>query len=195
MALRASMIFWPFLLAAACANHRDFLPRENPNGCGPGGQPAAVYPVVAGEARGEVRLWSRGSGRADGGVDAPTEVHVGFELENTGSVPLRLAAEVLQLDELLVGEERYVEVRPARTAGAPLAEPGRSTRFEAWFRPARGGPRDVVGFAVRFRIDAGERPVLVQVTPFAPFVVRDPYPYDPWFWGPPYPMHRHYHRW
>ena len=55
------------LLATACVDQRYFAPRENENGFGPGGHPAAVYPLLGEDAAGEVRVWSRGSrGDTDG---------------------------------------------------------------------------------------------------------------------------------
>lgn len=190
--------WWSLVLvaAAACANHRNFVPRENLNGWGPGGQPAAVYPLASGEARGEVRLWSRGSDPGVGPDAGVTEVHVGFELENTGSVPLQLAVDALQCDELVVGEQRLAGVAAATTEGEPSALPGTTTRFHAWFRPGTGTPRDVVAFAVRFRIDAVAAPVLLQVTPFVRFVPESPWHDDPWLWsGSGFGWAGHYRGW
>jgi len=168
--------------AAGCVNHRNFAPRENQNGCGPGGQPAAVYPIQAGDAQGELRLWSGGS---DAAGDEVTEVHVGFEVENVGALPLRIAIEDVRCDEILVGGQRLENVPIARFEGQPAAQPGAVARLDVWFRPGTGRPRDVTGFAVRFQVRAGETAVLTQVTPFAPFVpARDPLHDDPWFWRP-----------
>ncbi len=193
-------VCWSLMLvaaAAACANHRNFVPRENLNGWGPGGQPAAVYAVANGEANGEVRVWSRGSDPGLGPDAGISEVHVGFEVENTGSVPLQLALDALQCDELVVGEQHLTGVAPAFTEGEPMAAPGTTTRFHVWFRPGIGTPRDVVAFAVRFRIDAGAAPVLLQVTPFVRFVPGNPWHDDPYRWSGGFGLgwSSHYHSW
>ena len=74
--MRAAALFC--LLSAACATDRHFAPRENRNGEGPSGEPAAVY-ALAPPLQGEVRLWSDGAARTEiDGKDA-TRVHVGFE--------------------------------------------------------------------------------------------------------------------
>ena len=85
--------FWLslLLLSCACSNHRYFVPRENTNGTGPGGYPAAVYRIdagVLGGAVGEVRVWSEGAHFVDTEDDEVVELHLGFEIENTSTVPL-----------------------------------------------------------------------------------------------------------
>lgn len=185
------------VLPAACASHRNFTPRENQNGYGPGGQPAAVYALAGDRARGEVRLWSRGSDPAPAPEAELAEVHVGFELENTGQVPLQLAVADLQCDEIWVGEQRLAGVRAVRTEGDPVAAPGTTARFQAWFPVGAVGAREVAGFAVRFRVDAEAVPLLLQVTPFAPFVAESSAYDDPWFWrgGFGFGWHSRYRRW
>jgi len=195
---RFQVLVWLWLAAAgACASHRNFTPRENQNGSGPGGQPAAVYAIAVGDARGEVRLWSGGSAAVDVDGAAVSELHLGFEIENTGKQPLHLVPEALQCDELWVGEQRLQGLSPVRTAGQPLAAPGTTTRFEAWFRPDLGGPRDIEAFAVRFRVDGPEGELLTQVTPFSPYLPRGSRYDDPWYWrsGVGFGFYGHYRRW
>lgn len=170
------------LLCSACANHRYFAPRENQNGTGPGGYPAAVYALQAEGVLGEVRLWSRGSSKNDS--DPPAiELHLGFEVENTGSTPLELDLGVLRLDELWIDTAPQGPLRPAWISGDAVAQPGATARFDAWFQPpgARSA-RTIDAFQVRFQVRSGERVVLLQVTPFEPWRPPDPYD-DPWYWG------------
>jgi hypothetical protein len=83
------------------------------------------------------------------------------------------------------------KLAPARIEGNPIAMPGTTSRFEAMFLPATTVPGDLDSFSIRFRILAGERTVLSQVTPFVPrahdgggggntYVALGP----AWGWGP-----------
>ncbi|MDO8348836.1 MAG: hypothetical protein Q7T30_01275 [Planctomycetota bacterium] len=178
-------LLWTLLaLAPACASHRNFAPRENCNGQGPGRQPAAVYPVQADGAAGEVRVWSAGSSRRDGAGPEGTEVHLGFEIENTGSQPLRLDLESLRCDELRAGDEVLGPLPAARVEGNPEAAPGTTGRVDAWFLPGPGiAPRDVDSFAARFVVRCADQAVCNQVTPFQPYSPDSHYRHDPWLWG------------
>lgn len=170
------------LLCAACADFRYYAPRENQNGAGPNGHPAAVYALAADDAnaRGELRLWSRGaSGQhfedQDGRDVHRVEVHVGFELENTGYVPLELVA--------IRGEAGRLSL--VRTEGEATAGPGQTARLDTWLLATDvASARDLDAFAIRFEVLAQERPILRQVTPFGPWSPPDPRRDDPWFFGP-----------
>lgn len=186
-------------LAAGCSGARLFAPRENQNGFGPTGQPAAVYALAvvttAGEehARGEVRLWSDGAHATDSNGDDRTTLHAGFELENTGRAPLSLDLSSLTADLQLAGAgagagdgEPVRGLRPLRTAGAAEAGPGTQSRLDVWFEPRRAdgtlaAPSDVRAFDLRWSIRAGDTVVLQQVTPFAPYVLEPSPWYDPWY--------------
>jgi hypothetical protein len=187
------------LLCTACVDHRYFAPRENLNGTGPGNHPAAVYPFAADAAVGEVRIWSRGSHPlGDEDEEYIAEVHVGFELENNGAVPLQLDVDNLQCEGMVIGEKELRGPKPVRTSGKGLAESGTTARVDLWFRPGpEVEPRDVVAFTVRFAVTANGAPVLQQLVPFAPYVREDyyhPYRYDPWMWGWGFGVGIHYCR-
>lgn len=171
------------LSVCGCVDQRYFAPRENRNGTGPGGYPAAVYPFAS-EGRdvdGELRIWSRGaSGEADDrDPDAyRVEVHVGFELENNGETPLELAGVRSERDDLSL----------VRIEGEARAAPGSTARVDSWFlAPGASSAADVSDFAIRHEVVAGDRKVLNQVTPFSFWYRPDPRDYDPWFFG-----HRRY---
>jgi hypothetical protein len=102
------------VLLIGCSSGRYFAPRENQNGTGPQGSPAAVYPLTdpGGEVLGELRLWSMGAQRHREGSAETTRLHLGFELENLGAEPLRLGPE-----DILVQA-----VRPAPDGDDPAAE-------------------------------------------------------------------------
>ena len=175
------------LVAGACSSHRYFMPRENNNGTGPGWYPAAVYPVAAGAAAGEVRVWSRGCYYGEADDAEAVELHLGFEIENTGSVPLAVDAGSVRCEDLSIGAQRLAGGAPARRQGDTEAGPGATARFDLFFRldEARA-PRDVSGFSVRFQVLAASQPVLAQVTPFVPYIASYYGCRDPWFWGPGY---------
>lgn len=170
------------VLCTACVNQRDFAPRENRNGEGPTGRPAAVYPVGAPPGLGEVRLWSSGArGLEVDGVEV-VEIGVGFELENTGAAPLVLDTGSLRCVDVQVGEQSLPELGPVRVEGSATVSPGSRTRVDVAFRPAGvERARDISAFAVRFRVLAGTETALEQVTPFVPYV-RDPGYDDDWRW-------------
>ena len=175
------------LFAAGCANHRYFAPRENANGTGPDGHPAAVYAMPP-PVQGDVRVWSQGTRMAeDDGVEE-VELRVGFEIENTGTAVLAIEPGSIQCDEVEYTEGTLTAVRPVATEGVQDAQPGDSTRFDVVFRlPDVRGPRDVDGFTLRFRVTAAGQPLLTQVTPFVPYVIEnrhgDWYGGHGWYWG------------
>ncbi|MBX3462879.1 MAG: hypothetical protein KF830_06890 [Planctomycetes bacterium] len=188
MRVRGLLVVVLAFVFGGCALPRAFMPRENRNGTGPEGHPAAVYALGGVPPVGEVRLWSGGAERADGGV----ELHLGFELENTSAEPIALdLASLLCADVWVAGRPLAASVSPARLEGAAEAGPGGSAWLDAWFRLDAGRPRDVDAFTVRFRVLAGERELLAQATPFLPLVVDDGWR-DEWFlwyggyWGRPY---------
>lgn len=180
----------PLLVCAAgCWQPRYFAPRENRNGYGPGGAPAAVYNVVRdGDpgVAGEVRLWS------DGAVASYTEqdeevvdVHLGFEIENTGERPLRIDPAAIVVEELFVDGLLQERLVPTVVSGSGDAAPGTTSRLDLSFRPPTTRPAAVDGFAVRFGVGDGTGEVFEQVTPFAPWVRAS----RSWFvtsWGPGY---------
>ncbi|HEX5051127.1 MAG TPA: hypothetical protein VFZ65_05110 [Planctomycetota bacterium] len=176
-------------LLGACANPRYFAPRENVNGSGPGGYPAAVYPIADGAAMGEVRVWSAGTRAIEveenGEPREIVELHAGFEVENTGAEALALDVAAVTCEDLQIGALRIESLSPVSTVGQARAEPGKTVRLEAFFRPGPAErPRDVASFSLRFRVTAGDRPVLVQVTPFEPYAPAY-YWHDDWAWGYP----------
>jgi len=199
-------------VAAGCAGARLFAPRENQNGFGPTGQPSATYPIaVVGDqgeerGRGDVRLWSDGAHATDAEGDDQTTLHVGFELENTGSVPLAIDVAAIAVEARLRdgdGDETVRGLRPVRTAGGAEAAPGTTSRLDLWFEPRRrdgelAEPSDVRAFELRWAVLAGGTVVLQQVTPFSPYVMEPSPWYDPWY-DPWHSWHfggcGHWHRW
>lgn len=198
MSMRRSALGIVFLvgvagLAPGCVDQRYFAPRENENGTGPSGFPAAIYPFAesAGEQviAGEVRLWSdggRGEDRIiegeDGEVfDRRVEVHVGFEVENTGDRPVELGGIRAEGPELAL----------VRVDGSTRAGPGQTARVDTWFHaPEARSTREVSDFAVRYTVVADDEPIVTQVTPFSTWrptaayggPVRRFYG-GPWGWG------------
>jgi len=169
-------------LFAGCSTHRYFTPRENVNGTGPGGYPAAVYPLGAAPATGEVRVWSRGAHLVETEAGEVVELHVGFELENTGSEAVAVDVGALQCTDVWVDGQRLAALPPVRVEGEAEAAPGGGARLDAWFRPAAARPRAIDGFSLRFQVRAGDRTLLTQVTPFATYVQSDRWHDDHMFW-------------
>jgi hypothetical protein len=168
---------------AGCSSPRYFTPRENVNGTGPGGYPAAVYPLGGAPSVGEVRLWSRGAEVVETEAGDLVELHVGFELENTGSEPIGVDAGALQCADLWIDGQRQPALTPTRVAGQAEAAPGSSATLDAWFRPAAARPRAIDGFSLRFSVRAGDRVLLEQAVPFAPYVANDRWRDDRFFWS------------
>lgn len=173
-----------FAALAACGTSRQFAPRENVNGTGPTGWPAAVYPLAA-PAAGEVRLWSDGAVRREIDGEQVSRLLLGFELENTGTVPLRLDVEQLHVRELRGAGQVLPELQPIQVQGSPAAEPGGVARVDLEFDPGDVTPRAIDSFQVRWEVSAGEARY-AQVTPFLPWFPEPVYwdhPYWGWGWG------------
>jgi hypothetical protein len=182
--------FWFVLLAlpgAACWSPRYFTPRENVDATAPDGTPAAQYtvpaPAGATPPAAEVRVWSGGAQARFTDDDREiVELHVGFELENNGQVPLQLDLGTVACEELLLDGVLQPTLQPLRIQGDGTAPPGATARVDLTFEPATTVPRDVDRFAIRFVVREGEQPVLQQSTPFQPWV-RNYDDYHHRFWG------------
>lgn len=176
------------MLAAGCWQPRYFVPRENLNGTGPNGDAAAVYQIAHDErdARGEIRIWCEGAEAryTDAGAEV-VDLHIGFEIENTGPSPLELDLETVAIEELYVDGYLREPLTPETREGDGRAAPGTTARVDLRFRPPTTYPRDIDSFSLRFAVrdEAGE--MVGQVTPFSARPtgaalrgVGDP------FWGP-----------
>jgi hypothetical protein len=162
------------LLCTACWNPRYFAPREYADATGPGGMPAANYAIAPGTADGqptaELRVWSRGAkARFTDDDREVVELHVGFELENNGAVPLQLDLGSIVCEELMLDDELQPHLVPVRLDGDGTALPNSIARVDAIFEPATTHPSDIDGFAVRFRVGGDGGVVLQQLTPFDPW--------------------------
>jgi len=181
------------LLTVGCWQPRYFTPRENLNGTGPDGEPAALYQVRnddAAQSKGEVRIWSGGAKARY--IEADQEVvdlHVGFEIENTGAAPLELELDSLSLEELFVDGYLQAVQPPVTVSGSGQAAPGSTARVDVTFRPATTYPSEVDSFSVRFVMRDAAGNQVGQVTPFVPALqwrqvrtVNDPL-YGAYGWG------------
>ncbi|MBL8750229.1 MAG: hypothetical protein JNK78_13770 [Planctomycetes bacterium] len=179
---------WLLLLCCtACANQRWFAPRENRNGVGPDGSPAAVYAFgTAPDAErdgGELRVWAAGT-RFVPDRDDEVELVVGFELENHGAEPLALDTAALRCEAMTTDGQAATGLVPARWTGAAEAPAGGMARIGATFLlPECRHPRDLAQFTLQFRVVANGRPVLVQATPFLPWIPDNDWRDDGWWWG------------
>lgn len=169
--MRATVLLLMLFAQAACWSPRHFMPREHVDATGPRGQLAASYPVPAAEgaALGEVRVYAGpASAQYDDNDEEVVRLVVGFELENTGGEPFELDPASVRCEELMLDGLLQPTLAPVRIEGNPIAMPGATSRFEAMFLPATTVPGDLDSFSIRFRILAGERTALSQVTPFVP---------------------------
>lgn len=185
----------PLLLASTgCWQARYFAPRENRNGTGPSGYAAAVYDVAhpgGVDVSGEVRLWSDGArARFTEAEEEVVDLHVGFELENTGGLPIEIDPESVVVGDLYLDGRLQPPIKPHEVRGSGGAGPGATTRFDLVFRPATTVPRDIDGFEVRFSVRDGIAEMVRQATPFAPerppnqrVYYAAPGPYWGWGWG------------
>lgn len=169
--MRATLLLLLLSALAACWGPRHFMPREHVDAAGPRGQLAASYAVPAGEglSLGEVRVYAGPAvAQYDENDEEVVRLVVGFELENTSGEPFELDPASVRCEELMLDGLLQPTLAPARIEGSPIAMPGTTSRFEAMFLPATTVPGDIDSFSIRFRIQAGERTVLSQVTPFVP---------------------------
>lgn len=168
---RTALWLLPILACSAgCWQPRYFAPRENVNGTGPGGHSAAVYRVARSgdtDLDGELRLWSEGArARYAENDEEVVELHLGFELENTGERPFEIDLETLRLEEVFVDGVLQDPLPPATIDGSGYIGPGGTSRLDLLFRPGTTYPRSVDGFALRFEVydEAGD--IFEEVTPF-----------------------------
>lgn len=186
------LLLLPFV--AACASDRLFAPRENANGVGPTGRPAAVY-VLPAPARGEVRVWSDGGERREDG-GAATRLKLGFEVENTGTEPLELDPAAVRVTEVVVEDAPAGAAAPAATLQGPparlVAQPGTTARADLEFAvEGEVVPRSITGFAVHWSV-AGGGGSYAQITPFQTYYPDVDDRYDPWpWWGFGFGWHWH----
>jgi hypothetical protein len=191
--MRRLLLFALLLATQACWSPRAFTPRERVDAVGPGGVPAALYPIPAADAgaasSAEVRVWSQGAQARYADDDREiTELHIGFELENNGDRPLQLDLGALACEDLMIDGLLQEPLQPVRMDGDGTALPGRTARVDVLFEPATTHPRDIETFRIRFVVRDGEREVLRQVAPFGPWTrPRDDDPYWQasygWGWG------------
>lgn len=164
------------VLTAGCWQPRYFTPRENLNGTGPDGNPSAVYQIrhdLATETRGEVRVWSSGAKAYFADDDAEVvDLHVGFEVENTGEAPLELEVDSVGLEEVFVDGYLKDPLTPVKVKGSGQAAPGLTTRLDLVFRPPTSYPRDIDSFSVRFVVRDADGNRVGQLTPFVPDVLN-----------------------
>ncbi len=166
-----------------CVDVRYFVPSEPRNATGPGGVPASVYPFGASDVAGRVWVWSDGANgerTVGGSEDYRVEVHVGFELQNTGATAVELGDVRSTSDALEL----------ARSEGSTVVPPGETRRVDMWFAARNAtSALDVPDFAIRHSIVAGGIDVATQDTEFERFrAPRNPLDHDPyyrgWGWGP-----------
>ena len=172
------------LMWSSCATNRLFAPRENGNGSGPRGHPAAVYPLDQ-PAIGEVRLWSGGAQRVALAGGEVTRLNIGFELENTSPQPMRLDTQQMRVRSMVTDGDAIDELSPVTVSGPIEAAPEGTTRVQVEFEPGEEvWPRTIGGFDLHWTVIAdGQR--FSQVTPFEVFrpqpIYWDDDPY--WSWG------------
>ena len=170
------------LFGSACASSRLFAPRENLNGTGPQGHPAAVYRLDDSEI-GEVRLWSNGARRVELPEGAETRLKVGFELENNSKSPMRLDTQAMRVHAVVGSDSAAEELSPVTVEGPVEAAPDRMARVYVEFQPATEvGPRDIRSFEVHWSVLVDGRR-FPQVTPFTIFVPPPMYWDDDPYWG------------
>lgn len=180
---RLAVLF--LLLATACSSGRMFAPREARNGSGPTGMQAAVYGLPQPFA-GEVRVWCDGGRRAtpDGGGER-TELLLGFEVENTGTAPVRLDPAAVRVAGVVV-EGGRAEVVPAEPIpAAVVTAPGETGSLGLCFVVVGDvAPRSIEGFELRWQVEGEGEARYAQVTPFQTWV---PEPASRYYWRDPWP--------
>lgn len=217
--MRGLLVVPLLLLSAGCWQPRYFIPRENLNGTGPDGNASAVYAVRNGVAelntaelsaaelgqgqlgqapqvlssqkQGEVRLWSGGAETHYAEDDREVvDLHIGFELENTGDAPLELDVDSVKVEELFLDGYLQDYLEPHSVTGSGQVAPGTTARVDMVFRPDTTYPTEIDSFSVRFAVRDGKGQRVGQVTPFVPgsrwqrgATVQSPLGYGGFGWG------------
>lgn len=117
---------------------------------------AAHYRLRIGQhGAARVHVWSNGG--YIGTSDEPM-THVGFDIHNTGAVPLIFDVDALQLsvegdDDAALPPPKFVTVTPLGPAKIAI-EPGSSSMLDSYYE-LRSKPTDVDKMEVRWRLAAG----------------------------------------
>jgi hypothetical protein len=196
--LRSLLLVLLALFGLGCgASVQPFVPVAGVRVPAPEGPYTAAEIDLAGDAQrsGEVRVWSRGAYRTELEGRAVTLVHVGFELENRGSVPLQLDERRLSLDDVALADGTLQHVAPVRVEGNASVPPASTAHVDAYFSmPRRTWPDAVLAYRVAWLVQ-GEGRSYAERTEFeSPRAWRwyGGYAYYPGFWGwygAPYPYY------
>lgn len=176
------------LAFAGCAGQRAaFRPTERVLAETSAGLAQAVYDLPRAQGRaGEAKLWTDGIYREG----ERTIAHVGFEIENTGEVPIVLDLAALRLGEVKTASGTRGELVPTKTTGSAEVKPHSVGIIETFFAlPDDTQPRDIEEFRVIWSARIGEERH-AEFTPFVRIARRDDerqyyvVPFSPFY---PYP--------
>src|SRR5262245_29420532 len=120
---------------AACSSvPESFEPTERATAMSPQGDLAADYPIrgPAGDL-GEVKVWSRGTYRANVDGGERTVLHVAFDVDNSSDETLTLDASQIVLESGIANKHEIGELRPERLLGETTIAPRDSGTIEAYF--------------------------------------------------------------
>ena len=167
--LRATPLL--LLAFAGCAGQRaTFRPTERVLAETSQGFAQAVYDLPQAQGRaGEAKLWTDGVYREGD----RTIAHVGFEIENTGDVPIVLDLGAVRLAQVKTAAGPRDDLAPARTTGAAEVKPHSVGVVETFFAlPEDTKPRDIEEFRVIWSARVGEER-RDEFTPFVRVARRD----------------------
>lgn len=167
-----------FCLAGCASGTQAFMPGTNLHGLRADGHREALYVLQGKQGRfGEVKTWSRGAvvSVLDG---APrTVLHVGFELNNTGALPLVLSAKEIVLEVIHTDGGSFQSIAPRFARELAVAPQSIGQSQAIFVLPDGVDPSDVRSFQVRWAAHAGLQ-TYRQATPFLALRERsDVYPY------------------
>ena len=184
---RASWAPWIGWLAlcGCAAGPQYFEPAERVQGQTIHGDSVAIYRLTAaGRQFGEAKLWSQGAYETDGKRNV---VHVGFEIHNTGELPIELRANDLRLD-VMDDDRGPLSGLRSREGNALQIAPGAIADASFLFELPPGlAPRNLIALRLHWNVHAGDKSY-AQRTPFVeqsyvalyepPFIDRYPcWPY------------------
>lgn len=196
------------LLSGGCGERARFRPTQNVSAVSPSGKPAASYELRAqegSESNLTVNVWSEGAERHDD----QTTVKLAIEIRNTSDEAVQLDRDTLALEAfnakgaplpapslLSLSAEKGALTIPPRTAST----------LRLQFDLGAVAPTDVGALRFRWGVVRGDGERYVQFTEFRQqpeqvamagtfYYGYDPIFgfYDPFFYGPPYGYHLHYH--
>lgn len=173
----------------------NFVPTENVDAEGLGGQPAALYEIEdSGRRVGRVKVWAEAMRRQQGATFA----HLDLEVQNASDKPIRLDVSGLALEAFDQSDRPFqgIQLTDIHTTGADdlVVAPHQAGTFDLFFNADGIAPGNVGSMRLRWVLTYDDGRAYVQFTDFrrsvAPrygsyygYYPTYGYYYNPWYGG------------